>query len=74
VCLVGLSQTSLRAETPAADVVRVEEDWELVLAEPIATGAAPQITCSFSPVTESEAVCAKLTLNHRTLPEAGAGG
>lgn len=72
--LVTLLQTPLRAETPVADVVRVEEDWELVLAERIATGPSPQITCTFSPVAQSDALCAKLTLNHRTLPEAGAGG
>jgi hypothetical protein len=72
--LVALLQSPLRAETPTADVVRVEEDWELVLAEPTASGDAPQVTCTTAPAGTSDPLSVKLTFNHRTIPEAGAGG
>lgn len=55
-------------------ITRVEEDWELVIAEPDAKLTAPQITCVISPYTHTDSFHAALELNCRTLPEFAAGG
>ncbi len=54
----------------ASDVIRVEEDWELIVRQPKADNGAPQITCSIS----TESVQASLALNHKTLPVFAPGG
>jgi len=55
-------------------VVRVEEDWELVLAEPDANNNAPQVSCVTSPMAGLESLHAVLSLNHQSLPEFIPGG
>jgi hypothetical protein len=55
-------------------VQKVEEDWELVVNEPDAENAAPQITCLMSPVDNADGVHALLELNHASLPDFSAGG
>jgi hypothetical protein len=55
-------------------VTRVEEDWELVVAEPGADNAAPQVSCLISPVSNVDGVYATLELNHGSLPEYSPGG
>ena len=61
------------AQAPT-DVVRVEQDWELVVATPDVATNGPQITCVLSPVGNVESVHAALQLNHRTLLRYAPGG
>ncbi|MBW3600317.1 MAG: hypothetical protein KY475_23995 [Planctomycetes bacterium] len=55
-------------------VVRVEEDWELVLGNPDPTVDAPQVTCTISPGADAEGMYAAIELNHRSQPSFAAGG
>jgi hypothetical protein len=73
--LLGLliSSNDVHAFNPA-EVMKVEEDWELVLNEPSADNVAPQVTCVISPAGDVEGVYAALELNHGSLPEFSAGG
>jgi hypothetical protein len=64
---------ALKAQT-GSTVQKVEEDWELVLNEPSPANAAPQVTCSISPVNHFDGVYAALELNHGTLPSYTPGG
>jgi hypothetical protein len=70
--------TGVLVNTVAADgqpfVVRVEEDWELVLLTPDPETTAPQVTCAFSPVAELDSVYATFELNHRSQPGFAPGG
>jgi hypothetical protein len=56
------------------DVVRVEEDWELVVGEPEPTTAAPQVTSVISPTGDLESWHVAFELNHQTLPSYEPGG
>ncbi len=58
----------------AADIVRVEEDWELVVASPDPGSDAPQVTCMFSPVGNIQSAHAALELNQRSAPSFASGG
>lgn len=58
----------------AADIVRVEEDWELRVATPDSENDAPQITCLFSPINDVHSVHAALELNQRSMPSFSPGG
>ena len=57
-----------------AQVVKVEEDWEMVVGEPDDVHASPQVLCVFSPTADAESLHASLELNHHTVPEFEAGG
>lgn len=61
------------AEGPPA-VLRVEEDWELMVSSPDSTTTAPQVTCATFPVSESTSLCAVFELNHQTQPSFVSGG
>jgi hypothetical protein len=50
------------------DLVRVEQDWELVIATPDSDTDAPQITCVLSPVGNVDGVHALFELNMQTVP------
>lgn len=58
----------------ADDVVRIEEDWELVVGEPDPATDAPQLTCVFSPVAEVNQAYAAFDINHHSQPSYKAGG
>lgn len=58
----------------ANDVYRVEEDWELVVADPDATTVAPQVTTSISPLGHINGLHATFEINHRTVPSYSPGG
>ncbi|NLX97083.1 MAG: hypothetical protein GXY83_12985 [Rhodopirellula sp.] len=62
------------AETPLPSVVRVEEDWELVVGAPDHYTDAPQVTCAISPLGTIESIHATFDLNHQSQPEFTAGG
>jgi len=49
-------------------IVRVEEDWELVVATPDAASDAPQVTCTISPTGNLDGIHAVLELNQQSLP------
>jgi hypothetical protein len=55
-------------------VMRVEEDWEMVVTEPSTDITSPQITCLISPVGDLDGVYASLELNHGSIPDFSTGG
>lgn len=57
-----------------APVKAVEEDWELVINEPDAENAAPQVTCLMAPVDNADGVYSLMEVNHASLPDFSAGG
>lgn len=59
-------------QTPS--VVRVEEDWELVVTTPDPGSAGPQVTCAISPGPDLAGVYGTFEINHRSLPVFQAGG
>jgi hypothetical protein len=58
----------------APTVMRVEEDWELVLAAPSTIKTAPQLETVSSPVGHLSSIFARVTWNYREQPEFLAGG
>ena len=55
-------------------VVRVEEDWELVVDSPDPNSVAPQVTCVISPRGHVDSLYAAFVLNAQTLPGFIPGG
>jgi hypothetical protein len=58
----------------AHDVVRVEEDWELVLGEPDSNSAGPQVACTMSPFSNLSDTYFTIEINHRSVPYWSPGG
>jgi hypothetical protein len=73
VCGMVLS-TSAAAWAQSAQVVSVEEHWELRLGQPDADRSAPQTTMVLSPDGDLEGVHFLFTLNHVTAPQYEPGG
>jgi hypothetical protein len=71
VCM-AMALAAARTAT-AADVARVEEDWQLVVNQPDANLNGPQVTCIISPVTVDVAYCA-FDINYHTQAEYSPGG
>jgi len=70
-CLAAfLVASPLRAE----HVVRVEEDWELVIATPDANSAGPQVSCTLSPFNHIDGTYFTVEFNHRSVPYWSPGG
>jgi hypothetical protein len=57
-----------------APIVRVEQDWELVVGEPRSVSSSPQIVCMISPTAGTGALYAAFELNHQSLPQYSPGG
>jgi len=57
-----------------APVMRVEEDWELVVATPDPDSDAPQITCVISPHANLDSYYATFEINHQSEQAFDAGG
>ena len=55
-------------------VVRVEEDWCLVLNEPFQGQTTPQFHTVMSPYGHAETAYAQVSWNYRELPDFAAGG
>jgi len=74
--IVGLlgAGTAWSQEASSWTVVRVEEDWELVVSEPHAETNGPQVTCVMSPVSDVEAAYSAFDINHRSQPDYNRGG
>lgn len=70
--VLGLAVNVAWGQSPT--VVRVEEDWEMVVATPDMASDAPQVTCMISPVGTVGGLYAAFELNHRSLPSYQAGG
>ncbi len=68
----GLMPLVCWAQSP--DVVRVEEDWELVIGVPSPDADAPQVACLISPVGNVDAQYATFIVNHHDVPSFTAGG
>lgn len=62
------------AWTQASDVVRIEEDWEMVVGVPSANNDAPQVTCLISPLGNADSFRATFVVNHHDVPNFAAGG
>jgi hypothetical protein len=62
------------AAAQAPTIVRVEEDWELVVGIPDPDRDAPQITTVISPQGDCSGVYAAVDVNHQSLPEFSPGG
>jgi len=62
------------ATAQTTTVVRVEEEWELVVATPDSNSDGPQITCVMSPLGHVASLHAVFDLNHQSLPSFTPGG
>lgn len=71
-CLLALPSVTQAEETYR--IVRVEEDWELVVANADPDLAAPQVTCAISPTGDIHGLYAAIELNYRSQPSFAAGG
>jgi len=72
--VIGAGLPGVALAQSDAQVVRVEEDWELVVATPDPNSDAPQVTCVISPVENVDSVHAAFELNHQSMPDFVAGG
>jgi len=73
ICLL-LACASAAANETAYQIVRVEEDWEMVVGEPDLDRNAPQVICVISPVGDVDSLHGAFEVNVQTLPEFQAGG
>jgi len=62
------------AAAGAQDLVHIEEDWELVVAQPDQNSCGPQIACAMSPFTDISGTYFTMEINHRSAPYWSPGG
>lgn len=74
VALSTLSGLVSQAWAESSRVVRVEEHWELRVADPDSGVSAPQVTMLMAPVATFDGLHFLVTLNHATAPEYTLGG
>jgi hypothetical protein len=55
-------------------ILRVEEDWELVIGTPNPNSVSPQITCVFAPTGNFNSLSGVFELNHQSQPKFAVGG
>jgi len=70
-CFVALLLASVLS---GQDLVRIEEDWELVIATPDSNSAGPQVACTMSPSNHINDTYFTLEFNHRSVPYWSPGG
>ena len=70
-CMLGLC---LMTQAFGADVVRVEEEWELVVTTPDMVSNSPQVACAMTPLAKLEWLYMTFEINHRSDPDYVAGG
>ncbi|MCA8992192.1 MAG: hypothetical protein KDA69_11380, partial [Planctomycetaceae bacterium] len=58
----------------APAIIRVEEDWEIMIAEPLPEANLPQIVTVFGPTDASFGTHTMFEINHGTLPQFTEGG
>lgn len=73
-CALGLLLLTGPVLAQSANVIAVEEDWELVLTEPDPEVVAPQVTCIMSPNNNLNDTYWSLEINHLTAPSFSPGG
>lgn len=80
-CLLGLPLVLTAVLLPVAlaqagesDIVRVEEDWELVVATTDSNSTSPQVSTAFSPWGNVEGHYATFEINHQSAPNFESGG
>jgi hypothetical protein len=73
-CFFGANLAALAQEDADLAIVRVEEDWELVVKSPDENSAGPQVACAISPYADVDYANATFELNHQSLPQFVAGG
>ena len=66
--------SSAVAAESSDSIVRVEEDWELVVGTPDPYTNAPQMTCLLSPNAHTDGYYGAFVLNHQSLPVFEDGG
>lgn len=74
VCLPARMLAPAAAGGAGPPIVRVEEDWRLVLTEPEAEVNAPQFHTVMSPTTDANREYAQVRWNYRELPDFFSGG
>ena len=74
IALVLLSLVLVAGAGGPSPVVRVEEDWELVVGDPDPSTDAPQITCTMSTDSDLIGPYATMEFNHRSQPSFEVGG
>jgi hypothetical protein len=62
------------AAASGQDIIRVEEDWELVVLNPDSSTESPQVTCILSPLGHVGGLHMAFEVNHRTQPSFSGGG
>ena len=72
--MFALVQAVVVQNAAAQNIVRIEEDWELVIREPEPNTEAPQVTCVISPVGHIDGLYSVFDLNLRHNPDYAAGG
>jgi hypothetical protein len=60
--------------TDLVRIVRVEEDWELVVTTPETANNSPQVTCAMSPTSSLDGAYFTVELNHQSQPGYATGG
>jgi hypothetical protein len=74
VCGVFVAFCLATSLTRAQDLVHVEEDWELVVGQPDANSAGPQIICTMSPFGDINGTYFTFEINHQSVPYWAPGG
>jgi hypothetical protein len=69
VAMLGMASTA-----SAQDIIKVEEDWEVVLGVPDQLVCGPQIITAMSPYNDIERTYFTLEINHRSIPYWTPGG
>ena len=69
----GIGAACLDAQTPAGTAVRVEEDWQLVVAQPDIINNGPQVTCTMAPAGMASGYAA-FDFDYQTQPGYSPGG
>jgi len=72
--LIVVGWATLAAGQSEPQVVRVEEQWELIVTTPDPDSSGPQVTTVISPVGNVTGVHAAFELNQQSLPEFTPGG
>jgi len=70
----GIAGRPLWAAPPEVDIVRVEEDWELVVEAPDAANTTPEVTTTMAPTEALTGPRWLLTLNAQSQPGLATGG
>ncbi len=74
VVVLLLGCASMASAQTGPSIVRVEEDWEMVVGYPAPARNAPQIVTMISPLGHADSFHATLDLNYHSVPSYAAGG